>query len=551
MVRAEIAASWRRTLLCGLPEDTDLDQGPTAEVNRSTRLLAAAGPVLDQVAEELADSRYAIMLADSAARLVDIRFGTRSLRARMENTGARLGCRFLEETSGTNAIAVVFEIRHGISVHGEEHYVEKLRPFSCYGHPVIDHATGRLAGILDITCPQADDNVLLAPFLVRAAREIEHRLLDSARETEQRLLAAFRLASIRRGAGAVVALGSDFVLANEVASRTLDAADHVALAGLAEQADPGRKSSRQLQLTSGRPVLVRWHTVDERAGVVFEIRPDATSPRTPTPSATRPSRAAKDDRAPVLVSGEPGSGRSTAARAVLENADDEAEPLRFYAAGVAISAAELFQALATPVDVVIEDIHRLTPVLAGQLASALDTTAARVVLTCGPMTGLRDEHQALAARCPIRIELPPLRSRPAEIPELVRTMLHDLRADPGVRFTAEALDILARQPWPGNLTELRSVVAAAARHAAGDVTAADLPITTRPRTPHRLSLIEQAECSTIQHALLVCDGNKRAAARMLSISPTTLYKRMRTFGLSGPRRQQASTGWTVRCPDRP
>jgi sigma-54 dependent transcriptional regulator, acetoin dehydrogenase operon transcriptional activator AcoR len=532
MVRAEIAASWRRTSLSGLPQDADLDQAPAAQVNRSTRLLTAAGPVLDRLAEELVDSRYAIMLADSAALLVDLRFGTRLLRGRMENTGARLGRRFVEETTGTNAIAAVFETRHGIAVHGEEHYVETLRPYSCYGHPVINHATGRLAGILDITCPQPDDNALLAPFLVRAAREIERRLLDNARETEQRLLAAFRLACARRGAAAVVALGSDLVLANDVARRILDAADHVALAGLAKQAGTGRKLSRRLQLSSGRPVVVCWYTVDERAGVVFDIRPDGTPPRTAKLSATWPLRAAGGYRGPVLVSGEPGTGRSTAAHAVLENGDDEAEPLRFDAAGLAISSAELFQALGRPVDVVIEGIHRLTPVLAGQLATALDTAAARVVLTCGPMTGLREEHQALAARCPTRIELPPLRSRSADVPALVRTMLRDLRADPGVRFTAEALDILARQPWPGNLTELRSVVAAFARHAVGDVTAADLPIATRSRTARRLSLMEQAECSTIQHALLMCDGNKRAAARMLSISPTTLYKRMRIFGLS-------------------
>jgi sigma-54 dependent transcriptional regulator, acetoin dehydrogenase operon transcriptional activator AcoR len=543
VARTEIAESWRRTLLSGLAQDADLDQAPPAQVHRPARFLAAAEPVLDRVAGELAGSRYAIILADSAAQLIDLRCGIRSMRARIESIGGQLGRQFVEETTGTNAIATVFEIRRGVSVRGEEHYLEALRPFSCYAHPVMDYATGRLAGILDITCPRSEHNALLAPYLASAARDIERRLLDTAREQEQRLLAAFRLASGHRGTPPVVALGSDLVLANEVARRTLDTTDHIALAGLAEQAATGRELSRRLLLSSGRPVLVRWNHVAEGAGVVFEIRMDeapagsaaGTSVGTSARPANRRLRAARNRHAPVLVCGEPGTGRSTTARAVLKNGDNEAEPLQVDAAGLGAGAEEFFQVLDKPVDVVIENIHRLTPALAGRLAVVLDTSAARVVLTCGPVAELRDEHRALAARCPTRIELPPLRARSAEIPELVRTMLRDLRADPGVRFTANALDVLVRQPWPGNLSELRTVVAAAARHAAGDVTAADLPI-TRSRTPRRLSLIEQAECSTIQHALLTCDGNKRAAARMLSISPTTLYRRMRAFGLPEPRR---------------
>jgi sigma-54 dependent transcriptional regulator, acetoin dehydrogenase operon transcriptional activator AcoR len=530
--RTEIAASWHRAAMCGLPQNAQFGMVPVDDIDRSTRLLMAAGPVLDRMAEELLGSRFAILLADRSARLVDQRFGVRRLRGSMENAGANLGRRWIEETTGTNAVATVFETRRGIAVRGDEHYVESLRPFSCYGHPVIDHATDRLAGILDITCPEADDNPLLAPFLVRAAREIEHRLLDSARASEQRLLAAFRLVSARRGRAAVVALGNDLVLANDVARRTLDPVDHVVLAGLAEQASNSRDMSRRLQLSSGRAVQVRWRRLDERAGVVFEIRPGTSAvhiqaaPLPSGPSLSLDERA--QHREPILVSGEPGTGRTSTANRMLGGGD----PRKFDAAGRPVTAAELIEALAGPRDVVIESVHRLTPAIARQLAEAIDSAAARVVLTCGPAAELHDEHQTLAARCATRVELPPLRNRLADIPELVADMLGELPGGPGIRFTVEALEILARQPWPGNLTELRTVVAAALQRATGDIAPGDLPIRGRRGSTRSLTLIERAECSAIQHALRVCDDNKRAAARLLSMSPTTLYRRMRAFGLA-------------------
>jgi sigma-54 dependent transcriptional regulator, acetoin dehydrogenase operon transcriptional activator AcoR len=92
---------------------------------------------------------------------------------------------------------------------------------------------------------------------------------------------------------------------------------------------------------------------------------------------------------------------------------------------------------------------------------------------------------------------------------------------------------LARQDWPGNLSELYSVVKGITeRRRVGDVTVSDLPATHRNPPRRRLSPIEQAERDAIANALRLAGGNKKAAAQQLGISRTTLYKALRCYGIA-------------------
>jgi sigma-54 dependent transcriptional regulator, acetoin dehydrogenase operon transcriptional activator AcoR len=60
------------------------------------------------------------MLADRSGRIDGQRFGTPSLRARIEHVGWRID----EQHTGTNGVATALETRRGIAVHGGEHYIE-------------------------------------------------------------------------------------------------------------------------------------------------------------------------------------------------------------------------------------------------------------------------------------------------------------------------------------------------------------------------------------------------------------------------------------------
>ncbi|HEX6358641.1 sigma-54-dependent Fis family transcriptional regulator [Actinophytocola sp.] len=528
-LRPEIAQSWRRAELYGLDPARPFEFA-VADIDRRSRLMRAATPVLDEIALQLADAGFAVVLADRDSRIVDRRFGTRSVERVLDDIGIGVGCRFAEEITGTNAIATPFELRKGIVVHGAEHYLEAFKKFTCYGQPILHPATRRLEGVLDITCLATESTPLLGPFLRRAVDGIEQRLLDGSREAERRLFVAFQAAQ-RRGRP-VVALGDGVVLANAAAAEILDAADHVLLRELMSRDGP----NQTVRLAAGTEVDVRVEPVAGSSGALFEILPRASA-RTAIPrkkrvaagvlpaAVERELREFRSSRSRVALRGEPGTGRTTGIRylageepvAVMDAAD---VPV----AGESGWCARLERLLDKHSGLVaVESAHLLSPVVAAWLVRALDTSDSWVAITTTPQA-----DPALMARFVARVELPPLRSRRDEIPGLARAMLTDVSS----RFTPQTLRVLESQPWAGNLRELAAVV----RHAAesrsvGDIVPADLPAAYRERA-HRLSAWEQAEHDAITNALRAFGGNKVHAAAYLGISRSTLYSRIRGLGIT-------------------
>ncbi|MEU6645961.1 helix-turn-helix domain-containing protein [Saccharomonospora sp. NPDC046836] len=539
-LRPEIAQSWRRAELSGLRPTSPADRLEMHDIDTKSRLLRAAGPVLDAHARHLADTSLCLVLADRDCRIVARRFGKRSAERALDDVSAVPGCQFTEETSGTNSLATPHEVRRGVAVHGAEHYLEAFKRFTCYGQPIVHPATRRLEGVLDISGLVTDTNPLLAPFLGHAVADIERRLAAGSNQAQQRLLAAFQAA--QRRSSAVLALGEDVVLANSAAVDLVDACDHALL----REVSRTRRGVRRLCLTSGTEVEVRMEAVSVNAGMLFELAPlrpaYPSRPRRralggilPADAEERLRRAAQARRR-VLVSGEPGTGH-TAATAVLAGG----QPLaRLDAADVPVLGAAAWCERLTELDrghpglVAVRDVHLLPPVLAARLARLLDSSTGWFVLTGVPVADLCGEHAALAARVHRRVELPPLRERRADIPALARTLLDELRPGTSLRLTAGALELLAAQPWPGNLRELETVLGEAAeRRSAGDITARDLAPSCQVSAPSlRLTGWQQAEHDAITKALAAADGNKVHAARRLGISRSTLYNRMRALRIT-------------------
>jgi transcriptional regulator of acetoin/glycerol metabolism len=541
-LRSEIAQSWRRSELSGLRPGTAINNLKVREIDSRSRLLRAAVPVLDGMAGHLAGTSFCVMLADSECRIVSRRFGERVVGQALDEISVGIGCQFLEENTGTNALATPFELRRGVAVSGDEHFLDAFKKFTCYGHPIVHPATRRLEGVLDITGLAGDENPLLAPFLVHAVTDIERRLLDDSKQAEQRLLAAFQSAQHR--ATAVLALGDDVVLANNAAVHLVDAADHALLREFGRT----RRGVRQLELTSGTAVEVRVEAVSANAGMLFEIAPlRPNGPPVPRQRADRgvlPAaledrlRRSGQDRRRVLVSGEPGTGRTSATSVIagqspvarLDAADVPTLGQTVWLARLAQLANE-HQGL-----VVVEAAHLLPPVLAAGVARLLDTSSAWIALTSGPSEELRGEHAALTSHVHRRVELPTLRDRRGDIPRLARTVLAALRPARSLRLTADALELLAAQPWPGNLRELETVLRQAIeRRSVGDITARDLaPSCSVGAATPQLTGWEQAEQDAITKALQASGGNKVHAAKQLGISRSTLYNRIRALRISSP-----------------
>ena len=132
-----------------------------------------------------------------------------------------------------------------------------------------------------------------------------------------------------------------------------------------------------------------------------------------------------------------------------------------------------------------------------------------------------------------RVTLPPLRDRRSDLPLLVRTFMRKANARMGTGITTIGDDALRRMvdyDWPGNVRELRNAVESALIQAEGPtLRARDLP---PELTGEAIALdAAQDDAERIRAALEQTDGNRSAAADLLGISRSTLYRRLDEYGI--------------------
>jgi transcriptional regulator with PAS, ATPase and Fis domain len=141
----------------------------------------------------------------------------------------------------------------------------------------------------------------------------------------------------------------------------------------------------------------------------------------------------------------------------------------------------------------------------------------------------------------IPIKVPALRERRGDIPLLVEHFLEQLRErgyPQAVSVAPEALRVLMDYPWPGNVRELANAVEHGIICAqAGVIRIESLPQDLRAfvrETQGTQEAVDAAEedRERIRAALARADGNRSAAAALLGIDRTTLWRRMQRYGLS-------------------
>lgn len=162
----------------------------------------------------------------------------------------------------------------------------------------------------------------------------------------------------------------------------------------------------------------------------------------------------------------------------------------------------------------------------------------------------------------IRVEVPPLRSRPADIVALAEFFVARLAGRMGLvapQLTEGARDVLVDYSWPGNVRELRNTVerALVMNPEAEFLTESDLvlhaPESIRPPPPSSSteatvrpaaleggsdlrSSLDEIEERAIREALAKTNGNQSAAARQLGMGRHALIKRIESYGIGRPRK---------------
>ncbi len=155
----------------------------------------------------------------------------------------------------------------------------------------------------------------------------------------------------------------------------------------------------------------------------------------------------------------------------------------------------------------------------------------------------------------LTIEIPPLRERPEDVPELVANYVRfysTIYDKPGIDFTESALADMQGHPWPGNVRELCNVVERAVLLAqGGSISSRDIEaalkrtrITAAERQKLTLDIpaqglsMDQIEQQVVKHVLNMFGWNKTEAARFLSISRPRLRRILDMSGLESDRRNR-------------
>jgi DNA-binding NtrC family response regulator len=283
-----------------------------------------------------------------------------------------------------------------------------------------------------------------------------------------------------------------------------------------------------------------------------------------------------DSNATVLITGETGTGKELAARAIHEHGHRSGKP--FVAVNCAAIPTDLMESelfghvrgaftgasgdragafqQAQGGTLFLDEIGDMDLSLQAKILRALQE---RVVTPVGGKSIPVDVRVIAATHRDLResvsrgifredlfyrlhvvpLHLPALRERASDIVPLAE---HFLQQGSSKRLTVEATALLIRHMWPGNVRELKNAIERTAVLARGDaITAADLEFIEEPN-PSESNLrawpdedlptaVAHLEEMLIRRAMLKCAGNRAEAARVLGIHRQLLYSKLKRYGL--------------------
>jgi DNA-binding NtrC family response regulator len=139
----------------------------------------------------------------------------------------------------------------------------------------------------------------------------------------------------------------------------------------------------------------------------------------------------------------------------------------------------------------------------------------------------------------VSIFLPPLRKRAEDIELIAEHLLAGMSAAVGKKLkglSPEAAEALRAYPWPGNVRELKNVLGRAGALSDGSrIEVKDLFLSQGKKTDTLEGLsgktLEEIEKAAIHATLRSVSGNKTEAAKVLGIAYSTLYEKMKKYGM--------------------
>ncbi len=574
-----VVASWRRSQQAGVSA-TSGEVPFHGDVDKSSRLARCSQSTITRLCEVTADIPLSIALTDSQARVVTRADTSRTIGLLLDAVSLAPGFDYGEGQIGTNGVGTVLESGQPVHIIGPEHFHERFQSFACSGAPIRDPISGRIEGVLDVSCLTEHSSPLIHSIVRAAARDIEQSLLDD-RDCRQKALFEVFLKVQSRAHNAVLAAGGSFVMSNTLAQNLFSPDETQELLTHAEYlAARGDGTTDNVELGSGRQLRVRGTVVRsgaETAGIVVEVLAvkdgTQTVPHDPLGGPTRHQRktapsmllgmsngrgtasspvwkrtwsnvtTALSKHESLLLFGEASTGKfSLLAEAYhhavpggrslqLDEIDDGLE--RFATAELAPSDSPI------PTIYIFRNIHLLSEMDVAKLADFIDSIGAQYAPVSFAATATDDSlldnelpFRHLLPRFKNSVSVPPLRLRAGDILGLADSVLDKLSPRGKVGLSAPARSVVERYPWPGNIAQLEDALGAAlVKRPVGEIQSDDLPGYCFHRANRQLSAMEAAERDAIVKALREFNGNRVKAAAALGIARSSLYRKIKTFGL--------------------
>lgn len=269
-------------------------------------------------------------------------------------------------------------------------------------------------------------------------------------------------------------------------------------------------------------------------------------------------------RQPIMISGEPGTGKEQIARHLYLHSSLVNKPL--VVVNCALMNEKSWDFLlnhyssplnATDNTVYFQNLESIADARVPELLAAIKETGlarrVRLIFSCACREEgivpdvLRKFTERLGC---LSLSLPPLRSRQDEIPSLASLYLSSLNLELGKQISGlepRAIEMLRQYSWPTNYTQFKNILRTLASTTSGAyVTAAQVAellggerTLRRPAEPTHAEVrsdrtLDEIVTEVVQQAVAAHNGNRAAAARQLGISRTTLWRYLgRMEGESG------------------
>ncbi|HXF68708.1 MAG TPA: sigma 54-interacting transcriptional regulator [Thermoflexus sp.] len=628
-----VAASWERCfprLNPHAPPALPCLDEQTLERVRITLfdLIATARPLMEDLHQFTEGSGLALALFDGAACVLDVLGDSEIVRA-AEAVGLRPGVYWSEGHVGTNAFALALLERTPVQVVGAEHFIALYHPWVTTAAPIYD-LDGQPLGAIGVMAPVERAQPDTLGMVMAAARAIENQLQAAANLQENHQLLAELQAILEAIDQVVLVLNAQgrVIRLNQTAASVLGLnpseilgrplTDHVRLPPIFQEAlsDPQvRREADGTLIIDGAP-LEGWiglHAVNEgrrHLGFVLTFRRSEQVHRmvarlvgaqahmtlADIPGRSRAiqqvrqqARAAARTSLPVLLLGEPGTGKGVLARAIhnasirasgpflvvscraiprellalellgveggtFRNGPTEGRPGKFELAHGGTLYLDEIEALPLEVQAAIlrvletGEVMRLgglRPIRVDVRLIASSTANLENLVAEGHFRA--DLYHLLASTA---IRIPPLRERPEDIPFIAEAVFRRLRRTSGrtYRITEAAMQRLKAYPWPSNVRELENVLErAAALSEDGQIDLPHLPERivsglSGGQPLNSIRSMEDLEREAILRAAIQYRGRITAMASALGLSRTTLWRRLKRYGISLSAFRDGQTG---------